>query len=452
MCQVDIKFMNNSNPEKNRINKFQAVKGMNDILPEESARWEALEEILRGWLKSYGYRNMRAPVLEQTALFARGIGDVTDIVEKEMFCFTDRLNGDELTMRPEFTAGVVRAAIEHNLTYNGPQRMYTMGPVFRHERPQKGRYRQFHQLSVEALGYAGADMDAELIVMLRDLWTELDLNVRLEINTLGVASERAAHREALIAYFEQHLDQLDEDAKRRLHTNPLRILDTKNPDMQDLVENAPKLMDCLGETSRAHFATVQQLLSDVGVGYTINPRLVRGLDYYSHTVFEWITTDLGAQGTICGGGRYDGLFETLGGKSTPAVGFAIGLERLILLTQDALSAQVDVGCDAYIIHQGEAAARVAFGTASHLREAGLDVVLHCASAQGVGSFKSQMKKADAAQARYAIIIGEDEVNNGTLTVKYLRGDASEDQQSSISAKDVAQWMWQQLAGLADASE
>lgn len=431
---------------------YQAVKGMNDILPPEAARWEVLEEILRGWLRSYGYRNLRAPVLEQTALFARGIGDVTDIVEKEMFCFTDRLNGDELTMRPEFTAGVVRAAIESNLTYNGAQRVYSIGPVFRHERPQKGRYRQFHQLSVEALGYAGADMDAELIVMLRDLWTELNLNVRLEINTLGVAEERAAHRAALIAYFEQHREQLDEEAQRRLHTNPLRILDSKNPAMQTLVEGAPKLIDFLGDTSQAHFAKVQQLLADVGVHFTVNPRLVRGLDYYSHTVFEWITTDLGAQGTICGGGRYDGLFEILGGKPTPAVGFAIGLERLLLLTQGVLAAQVDGGCDVYVVHQGETAARLAFGTAGHLREAGFDVVLHCATADGVGSFKSQMKKADAAQARYAVIVGEDEVANGTLTIKHLRGDAANAQQVNIPAGEAANWLWGQLAGLADDDE
>ena len=431
------------------IEKFRAVKGMNDILPDEAAQWEALETILRGWLKSYGYRNMRAPVLEQTALFARGIGDVTDIVEKEMFSFTDRLNGDELTMRPEFTAGVVRASIESNLTYNGPQRVYSMGPVFRHERPQKGRYRQFHQLSVEALGYAGADMDAELIVMLRDLWDDLGLNVRLEINTLGVASERAAHREALIAYFEANKELLDEEAQRRLYSNPLRILDTKNPAMQDLVNHAPKLTDHLGEASRAHFAKVQRLLSDVDVAFTVNSRLVRGLDYYSHTVFEWISTDLGSQGTVCGGGRYDGLFEILGGKATPAVGFGMGLERLLLLTQDVISKEVDVGCDVYVVHQGEAAERVAFGVASHLRQVGLDVVLHCASADGAGSFKSQMKKADAAQANYALIIGDDEVNNGTLTIKHLRGDLNHPQQVTVPSAEAAQWLLQAIAGTFD---
>ena len=432
-----------------KTEKFRAVKGMNDILPDEAAQWEALETILRGWLKSYGYRNMRAPVLEQTALFARGIGDVTDIVEKEMFSFTDRLNGDELTMRPEFTAGVVRAAIESNLIYNGPQRVYSMGSVFRHERPQKGRYRQFHQLSVEALGYAGADMDAELIVMLRDLWDELGLNVRLEINTLGVASERLAHREALIAYFEANKALLDEEAQRRLYSNPLRILDTKNPAIQELVNHAPKLIDHLGEVSRVHFAKVQRLISDVGVEFTVNPRLVRGLDYYSHTVFEWISTDLGSQGTVCGGGRYDGLFEILGGKATPAVGFGMGLERLLLLTQDVLSQEVDVGCDVYVVHQGEAAERVAFGVAGHLRQVGLDVVLHCAGADGLGSFKSQMKKADAAQASYALIIGEDEVNNGTLTIKHLRGDLNHPQQVTVPSAEAAQWLLQAIAGTFD---
>ncbi len=432
-----------------KTEKFRAVKGMNDILPDEAAQWEALETILRGWLKSYGYRNMRAPVLEQTALFARGIGDVTDIVEKEMFSFTDRLNGDELTMRPEFTAGVVRAAIESNLIYNGPQRVYSMGSVFRHERPQKGRYRQFHQLSVEALGYAGADMDAELIVMLRDLWDELGLNVRLEINTLGVASERLAHREALIAYFEANKALLDEEAQRRLYSNPLRILDTKNPAIQELVNHAPKLIDHLGEVSRVHFAKVQRLISDVGVEFTVNPRLVRGLDYYSHTVFEWISTDLGSQGTVCGGGRYDGLFEILGGKATPAVGFGMGLERLLLLTQDVLSQEVDVGCDVYVVHQGEAAERVAFGVASHLRQVGLDVVLHCAGADGAGSFKSQMKKADAAQANYALIIGDDEVSNGTLTIKHLRGDLNHPQQVTVPSAEAAQWLLQAIAGTFD---
>ena len=425
--------------------KFQAVKGMNDILPEEAALWEHLEETLRGWLRSYGYRNMRMPVLEQTALFRRGIGEVTDVVEKEMFSFTDRLNGDELTMRPEFTAGVVRAAVEHNLTYNGPQRVYSMGPVFRHERPQKGRYRQFHQLSVEALGFAGADADAELVVMLRDLWDDLVLaDVRLELNTLGFAEERAAHRVALIEYFSAHEAVLDEDAKRRLYTNPLRILDTKNPAMQDLVNAAPRLDAFLGEASRAHFEKVQRYLSDVGIEFTINPRLVRGLDYYNHTVFEWIATGLGSQGTICGGGRYDGMIELFGGKPTPAVGFAIGLERLLLLTQEELQHNVDTSCDVYVVHQGEAAARTAFGTAASLRQVGLSVVLHCGGSEGAGSFKSQMKKADAANSSFAIIIGDNEVEAGTLSIKSLRGEG---EQVTVAATEAASYLMQKIAGV-----
>ena len=427
--------------------KFTAVKGMNDILPDEAALWEHLEEVLRGWLKSYGYRNMRAPILEKTALFARGIGEVTDVVEKEMFSFVDRLNGDELTMRPEFTAGVVRAAVESNLTYNGPQRVYSIGPVFRHERPQKGRYRQFHQLSVESLGFGGADMDAELIVMLRDLWDELDLRgVRLELNTLGQPEERAAHRLALIEYFESHAELLDEDARRRLHSNPLRILDTKNPAMQDMVNKAPRLDAFLGEDSKARFEQVQRLLSDVGITYTINPRLVRGLDYYNHTVFEWICDGdtLGSQGTICGGGRYDGMIELFGGKSTPAVGFAIGLERLILLTQASLKLNLDMSCDVYVLHQGEAAARAAFSSANQLRQMGLSVVLHCGGAEGAGSFKSQMKKADASGAAYALILGEDEVATQTVTIKPLRGDG---EQVKVDAVDAASYVMQQIAGV-----
>ncbi len=426
--------------------KFNAVKGMNDILPDDAALWEYLEEVLRGWLKSYGYRNMRAPILEKTGLFARGIGEFTDVVEKEMFSFIDRLNGDDLTLRTEFTAGVVRAAIESNITYNGPQRVYSMGPVFRHERPQKGRYRQFHQLSVESLGFGGADMDAELIVMLRDLWDELDLrDVRLELNTLGQPEERAAHRVALIAYFESHNELLDEDARRRLHANPLRILDTKNPAMQEMVNNAPRLTEFLGDESKSRFEQVQRLLKDVGIDFTINPRLVRGLDYYNHTVFEWICDGdaLGSQGTICGGGRYDGLFELLGGKPTPAVGFAIGLERLILLTQETLKQNLDTACDVYVLHQGEAAARTAFGTAVSLRQMGLSVLLHCGGSEGAGSFKSQMKKADASNASFAVIIGEDEVNAGTVNIKSLRGEGG---QVTLASTETASYLMQKIAG------
>jgi len=414
--------------------KLQAVKGMNDFLPEEAGLLTALEAHLHGWLAAYGYRNIRTPVLEQTALFRRGIGEVTDIVEKEMFSFTDRLNNDELTMRPEFTAGIVRACVEHSLLYNGPQRVFSMGPVFRHERPQRGRYRQFHQIDVEALGFAGPDVDAELIVMLKRLWDDLELtDVRLEINTLGSTAERLAHRQALISYFEAHAAELDEDAKRRLHSNPLRILDTKNPAMQALVNAAPRLAEHLGEASKAHFETLQDYLRDAGIAYTINPRLVRGLDYYNLTVFEWITDQLGAQGTICGGGRYDGLIELFGGKPEPAVGFAIGVERLLDLIKQTGALAGAPTCDVYVVHQSntpEQAARYAFRIAEQLRGSGLEVILHC----GGGSFKSQMKKADASGATFAVIIGDDELAAGAATLKNLRGEPT---QSRVPAGELA---------------
>ena len=400
--------------------KLSGVKGMNDILPEDGALWRALEQHMLAWLDSYGYRDMRMPVLEQTALFRRGIGEVTDIVEKEMFSFTDRLNGDELTMRPEFTAGIVRATVEHNLLYNGPRRVYSIGPVFRHERPQRGRYRQFHQVDVEALGFSGPDVDAELILMTRRLWDDLGLkNVRLEITTLGSSEERHAHRAALISYFEKHHESLDEDARRRLHSNPLRILDSKNPKMQELVEAAPRLDAQLGPASLAHFDQLQQFLVDAGIEFRINPRLVRGLDYYNLTVFEWITSELGSQGTICGGGRYDGLIGLFGGKPAPAVGFAIGMERLIELVQASGALSSDPSCDVYVLHQGSdpmGAARLAFRAAELLRTAGLDVTLNC----GGGSFKSQMKRADASGAELAVIVGDDEVSEQAVSLKTLR--------------------------------
>ena len=404
-----------------KLERLRGVKGMNDILPNECALWDRLELIIKDWLRSYGYRGIRTPVLEHTALFRRGIGEVTDIVEKEMFSFTDRLNGDELTMRPEFTAGIARATIEHNLTYNAPQRVFSMGPVFRHERPQRGRYRQFHQLDVEALGFAGPDIDAELIVMLNRLWADLAIEgVRLEINCLGATEERKAHREALIQYFEQHRDVLDEDAQRRLYSNPLRILDTKNPTMQTMVEKAPRLSEFLGEASTTHFEGVQRLLKDAGVQYTVNPRLVRGLDYYNLTVFEWITDKLGSQGTICGGGRYDGLIEMLGGKPTPAVGFAIGLERLLeLWNESSATEEDDAEIDAYIVFQNEAGQRRAFTLAEQLRDGGLNVILHA----GSSGLKSQMKRADASGALLAVILGEDELATGEATVKVLRGES-----------------------------
>ncbi|MDX1669873.1 MAG: histidine--tRNA ligase, partial [Limnobacter sp.] len=387
--------MTSKPPELKKLKKLQAVKGMNDVLPVEGLHWEALEEVLRSWLAMYGYRLMKTPVLEDTALFRRGIGEVTDIVEKEMFSFVDQLNGDQLTLRPEFTAGIARATIEHSLTYAAGQRVYQMGPVFRHERPQRGRYRQFHQLDVEALGFSGPDVDAEMIVMLSRLWQELGLeDVRLEINCLGENEERLAHRQALIAYFESHQDQLDEDAKRRLHSNPLRILDTKNPQMQALVNEAPKLGEFLGEQSIAHYQRFKTLLGDAGIEFTENARLVRGLDYYNLTVFEWITDSLGAQGTICGGGRYDGLIEVLGGKPTPAIGFAIGLERLLDLYLNTAQPDHTPDVDLYVVHQGELASRRAFTLAEELRDAGFTVILHA----GAGGFKAQMKKADSSGA------------------------------------------------------
>jgi histidyl-tRNA synthetase len=398
-------------------NKLQGVRGMNDLLPDEAERWEAFEEIVRDWLKSYGYRPIRTPVVEYTKLFSRGVGEHTDIVEKEMYSFEDRLNGEHLTMRPEGTASCVRSVIEHNLIFQSPQRLYYSGPMFRHERPQKGRYRQFHQVGVEALGFAGPDIDAEHITMCQRLWDDLGLeDVSLELNTLGDAAERAVHREALIAYLERHQDQLDEDGRRRLHTNPLRVLDTKNPALQEIVEAAPKLLEYLGEESLKHFESVQALLREAAVPYRINPRLVRGLDYYNRTVFEWTTTRLGAQATFCAGGRYDGLIEQLGGKPAPACGFAMGMERVMLLWQDGLDTGRLTTPDVYVVHQGEKALLFAFRVAEEIRSAGFSAVFHC----GGGGFKSQMKKADGSGAAYAVIIGDDEVAVGKVTLKPLR--------------------------------
>ena len=397
--------------------RLQAVRGMNDILPDEAESWEWLEEVLRGWLKSYGYRPIRMPIVEPTPLFKRAIGEVTDIVEKEMYSFVDSLNGEALTLRPEGTAGCVRAVIQHNVAAERPQRLYYQGQMFRHERPQKGRYRQFHQVGVEAFGFTGPDIDAEQILMGARLWAELGLdNIRLEINSLGQPAERAAHRAALIEYFEAHQDQLDDDAQRRLHSNPLRILDTKNPAMQQLVTDAPRLMDYLGAESLAHFERVQALVRHAGISYTVNPRLVRGLDYYNLTVFEWVTDALGAQGTVCAGGRYDGLVEQLGGKPTPACGFALGVERLLALLQDAKILPQAESPDVYLIHQGDVAADLAIRVAESLRDTGLNVVYHC----GGGSFKSQMKRADHSGAPLAVIIGDDEVAQGEVTVKAMR--------------------------------
>ena len=399
-----------------RFEKVNAIRGMNDILPNESWQWERLEAILKKWLAQYGYLNMRTPILEQTRLFARGIGEVTDIVEKEMYTFRMSEDAEQLTMRPEFTAGVVRAAIEHNLTYDRPQRIYSMGQVFRHERPQKGRYRQFHQVSIEALGFAGPDVDAEQIIMLSRLWKLLGLkDIHLELNSLGQVEERKAHREALIKHLEANIDVLDEDGKRRMYSNPLRVLDTKNPAMQDMANSAPKLFDFLGEESKAHFQEICTRLEQAGIAYTINPRLVRGLDYYNLTVFEWVTGSLGAQATVCGGGRYDGLFELLGGKATPAVGFAIGLERLLAL-MDLQAEQAPSETDIYVIHQGEEAARCALRLAEQCRDQGWRVMVHA----GSSSFKAQFKRADNSGAKLALILGESEIQEKTVSIKPLR--------------------------------
>ncbi len=407
---------------------LQSVRGMNDILPDEAEFWELFEDTVRAWLKGYGYRPIRMPIVEPTPLFKRAIGEVTDIVEKEMYSFEDSLNGEQLTLRPEGTAGCVRAVIQHGLANQVPRRLYYIGQMFRHERPQKGRYRQFHQVGVESIGFAGPDIDAEMILMGARLWADLGLDgIELQINSLGQPEERAQHRAALITYFEQHAEILDEDAKRRLHTNPLRILDTKNPALQDMCANAPKLIDYLGEASLGHFEGVQRVLRDAGVPFTINPRLVRGLDYYNLTVFEWVTDKLGAQGTVCAGGRYDGLVGQLGGKPTPACGFAMGVERLIALIKESGGEPAAPAPDIYVVHQGDDASRLAFRVAEGLRDQGLNVLLHC----GGGSFKSQMKKADGSGATFAVIIGDDEASTGEVQLKSLREEGVEQRKLKV---------------------
>jgi len=409
---------------------LQAVRGMNDILPDEAAFWELFEDTIQSWLKSYGYRPIRMPIVEPTPLFKRAIGEVTDIVEKEMYSFIDGLNGEALTLRPEGTAGCVRAVIEHNLAARQTQRLYYIGQMFRHERPQKGRYRQFHQVGVESFGMAGPDIDAEMILMGARLWNDLGLDgIELQLNSLGQPEERALHRAALITHFEENAELLDDEAKRRLHTNPLRILDTKNPAMQDLCAAAPKLIDYLGAESLEHFEGVQRVLRDAGIPFKINPRLVRGLDYYNLTVFEWVTDKLGAQGTVCAGGRYDGLVEQLGGKPTPACGFAMGIERLIALIKDSGGEPAAPTPDVYLVHQGDEAARLAFRVAEGLRDQGIDVLQHC----GGGSFKSQMKKADGSGALFAVIIGDDEAATGEVQLKSLRQAGIEQRKLKVDA-------------------
>nr|WP_295713189.1 histidine--tRNA ligase [uncultured Halomonas sp.] len=408
---------------KSAVKKIQAIRGMNDLLPSDSPRWQFFEAKIRQLMLRYGFNEIRTPIVEQTALFARSIGEVTDIVEKEMYTFDDR-NNESLTLRPEGTASCVRAAMEHGLLYNQTQRLWYQGPMFRYERPQKGRYRQFHQIGVEAFGFDGPDIDAEVILLSARLWKELGLmeHVTLELNSLGSAEARADYRDTLVAYFEQHVDALDEDSKRRLTSNPLRILDSKNPAMAEMLDAAPQLMDHLDDESRAHFEQLTKMLEAAGIDYVINPRLVRGLDYYCRTVFEWTTTALGSQGTVCAGGRYDGLVEQLGGKPTPAVGFAMGIERLILLLdtltlipQDALG-----GCDVYVLPMDDNATTAAMTLAENLRSElpELQLQLHC----GGGSFKSRIKKADKSDASMAILLGEDEIAQQSATLKFLRDD------------------------------
>lgn len=421
-----------------KTDKLSAVKGMNDILPGESARWEWLEAQVRDLMGRFAYRNVRTPIVEHTQLFVRGIGEVTDIVEKEMYSFEDKLNGERLTLRPEGTASLVRATIENNLLYDGGKRMWYIGPMFRHERPQRGRYRQFHQIGAEAMGFAGPDVDAELILLAVALWKRLGLTQwRLEINSLGQPEERKAHREALIAYLEQHTDVMDEEAKRRMYSNPLRVLDTKNPAMQDMVNAAPQLLDYLGEASLAHFNDLKAILDANDVPWTVNPRLVRGLDYYNLSVFEFVTDLLGSQGTICAGGRYDYLIEQVGGKPAPAVGWALGVERVLELVKELGTDIPEQQLDAYAIVPDVAAMPQVLRTLTQLREAGVRVQMHTAGAEGMGSMKSQFKKADASGARFGLIFGADELAQGKVTVKSLRDGQGEQVQQLLT--EVASW-------------
>ena len=431
------------------VDKLLAVKGMNDILPPDSARWEWLEDKVRMLMARYAYRNIRTPIVEPTPLFVRGLGEVTDIVEKEMYSFEDKLNGEALTLRPENTAGVVRAVAEHSMLYEGGKRLYYMGPMFRHERPQRGRYRQFHQIGAEALGFSGAEVDVELILLADVLFKDLGLkDVALELNSLGQPDERKQHRAALIAYFEMHSDLLDEEAKRRLHSNPLRLLDSKNPAMQAMLEAAPKLMDFLGEASLKHFNSVKTMLDANGIVYRINPRLVRGMDYYNLTVFEFITQSLGSQGTICGGGRYDYLIEQIGGKPAPAVGWALGVERVLELIKEQGSLIPMPVPDAYAVIPESTALPAALKVLQQLRAAGISVQMHSGtSLDGMGSMKSQFKKADGSGARYALIFGATELDQGCVALKSLRAPAVADKtdaQTLHKLDEVATWA-QQLA-------
>jgi len=407
--------------------QIQAIRGMNDVLPDEAQLWERFEGTVRDWLRAYGYRNLRTPILEKTDLFVRSIGEVTDIVEKEMYTFVDALNGESLALRPEGTAACVRAVIEHNLLYAGPQRLWYWGPMFRHERPQKGRFRQFHQVGVEALGFPGSDIDAEHLTMCARLWRALGIDgIELDLNTLGDAQSRARYRRRLVHYLESHERRLDADSKRRLRANPLRVLDSKNPEMAELIADAPKLADDLDEVSLRSFEDLQELLRESGVAFRINSRLVRGLDYYNGAVYEWVCDRLGAQNAVCAGGRYDALVEQIGGKPAPACGYALGIERLLALMKDGAGRPAP-GPDAYLVRQGAAAERYGARVAEQLRDGGLAVVLHC----GGGNFKSQMKRADASGARYAVIVGDDEAAAGVVSVKPLR-EAAQQVRASVS--------------------
>lgn len=402
--------------------QIQAIRGMNDILPTQSPLWQKVEAVLRSSVSAYGYSEIRTPIVENTDLFKRSIGEVTDIVEKEMYTFADN-NGDSLTLRPEGTASTVRAGNENGLLYNQEQRLWYMGPMFRHERPQKGRYRQFNQFGVEVYGIGTADIDAEVLMLSARLWEKLGISdhVSLELNTLGDPAERAVYRDALIAFLEQHKDALDEDSKRRMYSNPLRVLDSKDQNVQAILAGAPELMDFLGEESKTHFSQLRELLDAVGIKYTINPRLVRGLDYYNRTVFEWVTSNLGSQGTVLAGGRYDGLVAQLGGKDTPAVGFAMGLERIVLLLETLeLNKDIPSEVDVYVTAMGDSCLVEAIKIAQELRSAlpNLKVMSHC----GGGNVKKQMKRADKSGASVALLIGEDELAEGMVTVKHLRND------------------------------
>jgi histidyl-tRNA synthetase len=413
---------------------------MNDILPEDTPYWQELEATIRDVLMAYGYQEIRTPVLEKTDLFKRSIGEVTDIVEKEMYTFEDR-NGDSLTLRPEGTASCVRAAIQNGLLHNQVSRLWYMGPMFRHERPQKGRYRQFHQIGVETFGMVGPDLDAELILLTARLWKNLGLNgLELQINSLGTSEARKVYREKLVEYFAGNKDQLDEDSLRRLGSNPLRILDTKNPDMRALVEDAPKLAEYLDSESREHFGTLCGLLDAANVKYRINPCLVRGLDYYSRTVFEWVTDELGAQGTVCAGGRFDALVEQLGGKHVPAAGFAMGLDRLLELTRENL--RPNFLPHVYLVLVGEVTQQPGLVLAEELRDEipGLRMLTHC----GGGSFKSQFKKADKSGAKVALILGDDEISDNTISIKFLREDKP---QETVEQGVLSKWLVNHFDGL-----